>query len=94
MFDFFLSNLSPLDLLFLSYCYSLHVKYLKRYGESGQPCLVPDFRGIAVSFSSFNLMLAVDLCIPFIIFRYVLFIPDLNKTFIMKGCWILSNTFS
>ncbi|KAL6030756.1 hypothetical protein STEG23_010256 [Scotinomys teguina] len=29
---------------------------LNKYGESGQPCLVPDFRGIALSFSPFNLM--------------------------------------
>ncbi|ERE72892.1 hypothetical protein H671_5g14693 [Cricetulus griseus] len=34
---------------------------LKRYGESGQPFLVPDFRGIALSFSPFNLMLAVGM---------------------------------
>ncbi|KAL6035631.1 hypothetical protein STEG23_036467 [Scotinomys teguina] len=34
---------------------------LNRYGESGQPCLVPDFSGIALSFSPFNLMFAVGL---------------------------------
>ncbi|KAL6040214.1 hypothetical protein STEG23_016031 [Scotinomys teguina] len=34
---------------------------LNKYGESGQPCLVPDFSGIALSFSPFNLMVAVDL---------------------------------
>ncbi|ERE82546.1 dihydropyrimidinase-related protein 3, partial [Cricetulus griseus] len=34
---------------------------LKKYGESEQPCIVPDFRGIALSFSPFNLMLAVGL---------------------------------
>ncbi|ERE73754.1 hypothetical protein H671_5g13958 [Cricetulus griseus] len=32
---------------------------LKRYGESGQPYLVPDFRGNALSFSPFSLMLFV-----------------------------------
>jgi hypothetical protein len=31
---------------------------LNRKGESGQPCLVPDFSGIASSFSPFSLMLA------------------------------------
>ncbi|ERE72611.1 methyltransferase-like protein 14 [Cricetulus griseus] len=42
---------------------------LKRYGESGQPCLVLDFRGIVLSFSPFNLMLDVGLLyIVFIIF--------------------------
>ena len=34
---------------------------LKRYGEGGQPCHVPDFSGMALSFSPFNLMLAVGL---------------------------------
>ncbi|ERE68785.1 zinc finger protein [Cricetulus griseus] len=39
-------------------------------GESGQPFLVPDFRGIALSFSPFNLMLAGGLLyIAFIILR-------------------------
>ena len=41
----------------LSYCSSTR---LKRYRESGQPCLVPDFNGMALGFSPFNLMLAVD----------------------------------
>ena len=27
---------------------------LKRYGESGQPCCVPDFSGVTLSFSPFN----------------------------------------
>ena len=68
---------------------------MKRYGESGQPCLVPDSRGIALSLSPFNLMLAVGLLyIAFIILRYVADIPDFSKTFIMKGCWILSKAFS
>ncbi|KAL6089089.1 hypothetical protein STEG23_029003, partial [Scotinomys teguina] len=34
---------------------------LNRYEKSGQPCLDPDFGGIAFSFSPFNLMLAVGL---------------------------------
>ena len=60
---------------------------LKRYGESGQPCLVPDFSGMALSFSTFNLILAVGLLyIAFIIFRYDPCIPTISKTFIIKGC--------
>jgi hypothetical protein len=31
---------------------------LNRCEESGHPCLVPDFRGIAASISQFNLILA------------------------------------
>ena len=39
-------------------------------------------------------MLAISLlCISFITFRYVLCIPDLSKTFIIKRCWILSKAF-
>ncbi|KAL6088358.1 hypothetical protein STEG23_020898 [Scotinomys teguina] len=34
---------------------------LNKYGESEQPCLVSDFSRIALSFSPFNLMVAVDL---------------------------------
>jgi hypothetical protein len=34
---------------------------MNREGESGQPCLVPDFSGIASSFSPFTLMLATGL---------------------------------
>ena len=59
---------------------------LKRYGESGQNCLVPDFGGIALSFSPFNLMLVASLLyIAFIMFRYVSCIYDLSKTFNKEG---------
>ena len=65
-----------------------------RHRESGQYCLVPDFSGIALNSAPFNLMLAVGLLyIALIIFRYVSRIPDIFKTFFMKGCWILSMTF-
>ncbi|ERE71515.1 hypothetical protein H671_6g15696 [Cricetulus griseus] len=58
---------------------------LKRYGESGQPCLVPDVRGNTLSFSPFSLMLAVGLVyIAFMMFRYVPVIPVLSKIFILK----------
>jgi hypothetical protein len=39
----------------------LFVSMLNRYGESGQPCLLPDFCGIASSFLPFTLMLATGL---------------------------------
>ena len=40
-------------------------------------------------------MLAMDLLfIAFIMFSYVSCIPDLSKTFLMKGCWILSKAFA
>ena len=34
---------------------------LNRQGESGQPCLFPDFSGIASNFSPFSLILATGL---------------------------------
>ena len=34
---------------------------MSKSDKSGHPCLVPDLRGRALSFSSFSMMLAVDL---------------------------------
>jgi hypothetical protein len=46
-----------------------------------------DLSGIAISFSTFNLMLAIGLLyITYFMLRYVPLIPDLSKTFNMKGC--------
>jgi hypothetical protein len=47
---------------------------LNRYGESEKSCLVPDFSGIALNLSPFNLILAIIglLHIAFFVFRYVL----------------------
>ena len=67
---------------------------LKRSGERGHPCLVPDFKGNSSTFCPFSI-LAVDLSyIAFIILWYVLSIPSLLRVFSMKRCWILSQAFS
>ena len=43
---------------------------LNSSGESGQPCLVPDFRGNAFKFSSLRIMFAVGLSyIAFLMLR-------------------------
>ena len=50
---------------------------LNSNGESGHPCLVPDFRGNAFNFSPLRIMFAVGLSyIAFIMLRYVPSIPE------------------
>ena len=45
-------------------------------GESGHPCLIPDFRGNAFYFSPLRIMFAVGLSyMAFIMFRYVPSMP-------------------
>ena len=52
--------------------------FLNSSGESGHPCLVPDFRGNAFNFSPLRIMFAVGLShIAFIMLRYVPSIPAL-----------------
>ena len=49
---------------------------LNSSGESGHPCLFPDFRGNAYNFSPLRIMFAVGLSyIAFIMLRYVPSIP-------------------
>ena len=49
---------------------------LNSSGESGHPCLVPDFRGNAFNFSPLRIMFAVGLSyMAFIMLRYVPSMP-------------------
>ena len=60
---------------------------LNSSGESGHPCLVPDFRGHAFNFSPLRIMFAVGLSyIAFIMLRYVLSIPAFWRVFIINRC--------
>ena len=55
---------------------------LNKSDENGHPCLVPDLRGNAFSFSLLSIMLAVGWSyIAFIMLRYVLSIPSLLTVF-------------
>jgi hypothetical protein len=56
---------------------------LNRSGDSGHPCLVPDFRGNGFSFSLLSIMLAVGLSyIAFIMFRYF---PSISTDILYKN---------
>ena len=55
---------------------------LNSSGESGQPCLVPDFRGNAFNFSPLRIMFAVGLSYKaFIMLRYVPSMPAFWRVF-------------
>ena len=68
---------------------------LNNSGESGHPCLVPDLRGKALSFSPLMMILALGHSyMAFMISKYNPSIPTFLRVFIKKGCCILSNAFS
>ena len=46
-------------------------------GESGYPCLVPDFRGKAFNFSPLRIMFAVG--VSYIAFIMLRFVPPINR---------------
>ena len=60
---------------------------LNSSGESGHPCLVPDFRGNAFHFSPLRIMFAVSLSyMAFIMLRYVPSIHAFWRIFIINRC--------
>ena len=60
---------------------------LNSSGKSGHPCLVPDFRGNAFSFSPLRIMFAVGLSyMAFIMLRYVPFMPVFWRVFMINRC--------
>ena len=68
---------------------------LNSSGESGHPCVVPDFRGNAFNFSPLRIRFVEGLSyIAFIMLSYVPSIPAFWRVFIINGCWILSKAFS
>ena len=58
---------------------------LNSSGESGHPCLVPDFRGNAFNFSPLRVMLAVGLSyMAFIMLRYIPSVPALQHKWMLN----------
>ena len=64
-----------------------HKTVLNSSGESGHPCLVPDFKGNAFNFSPLRIVFAVGLSyIAFMMLKYIPSIPALWRVFIINGC--------
>ena len=60
---------------------------LNSNGESGHPCLVPDFRGNAFNFSPLRIMVVVGLSnIAFIMLKYVPSMPAFWRVYTINGC--------
>ena len=56
---------------------------LNSSGESGHPCLVPDFRGNAFNFLSLRIMFALGLSyMTFVMLRYVPSMPAFWRVFL------------
>ena len=68
---------------------------LNNSGESGHPCLIPDLRGKAFSFSALRILFVIGLSyMAFIILRQVPSLPIFLRVLIINRCWILSKAFS
>ena len=88
----------PFWMPFVSFVYLIAVSgtsstMLNNSGESGHPCLVPDFSGKAFSFSPLSIIFALYLL--WVCHKWLFwYVPTLVRIFIMNGCWTLSNAFA
>ena len=82
-FFFFFPNLDSFYLLSAMLAVAKTSKAtLSSSGDSGHPCLVPDFRGNAFNFSPLRVMFAVGLSYTaFIMLRHVPSMPDFWRVF-------------
>ena len=93
-FYFFLSNVDSFSFSFLIAVARTFRTVLNNSSESGHPCLLPDLRGNAFSFSPLRIMFAVGLLyMAFIMLRFIM----LSMSFIMKSfyhIWVLNSVKS
>ena len=67
---------------------------LNNNGESGHPCLFPDHRQNAFSYSPLRTMFAVGLSYGLYCVEVGSFYAHFWRVLIINGCWILSKAFS
>jgi hypothetical protein len=73
----------PIYIPFISLSCQFSLAMMDKSGDSGYPCLVPDFRGNGFSFSPLSMMLMIGLSyIDFIMLRYIPSIPSFLRAFI------------
>ena len=63
--------------------------------ESGHPCVVPDLKRNAFSFSALSMTLGLGLsCMPFTVLKYIPSLPTSLKVVIIHGCQFCQKLFS